>query len=666
MTIFIKIFTIEMKLFIKRYYLIIPLFLSIIYMYYGYYIMKDDLDNFLFLRTSGFVMMLLTMLSICFGVINARQEKNAKFDELVNTLPASWIRQMAKVFMWTVCSFIYCLVLTILCTVWVSNWTNEFVKCALQVTPYILVNYGISMVSTWLIAYSVEKKLQPKLGWPILLLIWYLISPIKNGLSRISLMLNQFIEEPHGNARLLHYGLEMNIGLLSRKLWFLMFGMSVYILANLFSLGIRNLKNVKAKIAGATAILLFIGAIPLAAFSSRPHSQGIIWQLNNDLWRNEILEQAKEKPESEYCNGEIKSLQLELERSKGDLLEYYAKIDVHNVKEQSMVLTLYRSLGVRDVKVNGIEYNEFVREGDWIILQIPTLGRVEIEINVSGRLPYLLGEVTDRTLLLMPDFPWYPVLGKHKVILPLFAYDVVPNNLSKGEPYDIVIQSHRGSIITNLSCDMGTEFYGRAAGPTVIQGDYKSGNIEGIHFVAPPSVYRFYKENIGMIPELLMEYRRGFEDALAIKADHDFCDKYNKMFLVNLHESIRINHNEIYLDYDSWLYSDSVDGIRRKCELLRPNLAFECFWRTGEYAESSVAPYLFQWMVEIAETGDKRDLEEYFMQWWGDDKEKQIVWEEDFNDVQEIERLVKAKSKDEISKIAYEILRKWVTINNSK
>lgn len=54
------------------------------------------------------------------------------------------------------------------------------------------------------------------------------------------------------------------------------------------------------------------------------------------------------------------------------------------------------------------------------------------------------------------------------------------------------------------------------------------------------------------------------------------------------------------------------------------------------------------------------------MQWWGDDKEKQIVWEEDFNDVQEIERLVKAKSKDEISKIAYEILRKWVTINNSK
>ena len=64
------------------------------------------------------------------------------------------------------------------------------------------------------------------------------------------------------------------------------------------------------------------------------------------------------------------------------------------------------------------------------------------------------------------------------MILPLFAYDVVPNNLSKGEPYDIVIQSHRGSIITNLSCDM-VRIYGRAAGPTVIQGIIKAVILKG-------------------------------------------------------------------------------------------------------------------------------------------------------------------------------------------
>jgi len=87
-------------------------------------------------------------------------------------------------------------------------------------------------------------------------------------------MLNQFVEEPHGNPHLLHYGLEMNIGLLSRKLWFLMFGMSVYIFANLFRLERRNLRNTKAKIAGTAAILLFIGAIPLAAFSTKYHLRG--------------------------------------------------------------------------------------------------------------------------------------------------------------------------------------------------------------------------------------------------------------------------------------------------------------------------------------------------------------------------------------------------------
>jgi len=40
--------------------------------------------------------------------------------------------------------------------------------------------------------------------------------------------------------------------------------------------------------------------------------------------------------------------------------------------------------------------------------------------------------------------------------------------------------------------------------------------------------------------------------------------------------------------------------------------------------------------------------------------------ENDLNDIYEIERLVKAESKDEVSKIAYEILRKWITVNKSK
>ncbi|RXE58505.1 ABC-2 family transporter permease [Acetivibrio mesophilus] len=666
MMVFKKIFTLEMKLFMKKYYLIIPMFLSFLYMFYGYYIMKDALDNFSFLRTSGFVMMFLTILSICFGVINARQDKDAKFEEVLNTLPAAWTRLMAKVFTWAVCSFAYCLILAIFCTVWVDNGLKELGKYGLQVVPYIFVNFYMPMISTWLIAYSVEKTFNPKIGWPVLLLIWYIISPIKNRTSGISFMLNQFVEDPYGDSRLLHYGLELNIGLLSRKLWFLMFGMSIYVLVNLISLGTRNLKNAKAKIAGAAAILLFISAVPLAVFSSKPHSLGQMWEISHSVWNDEILEQAKERLESEYCNGEIKLLHLELGDSKGDLLEYYAKINIDNVRKEPVIFTLYRSLAVKNVKVNGSEYNEFIRDGDWIVIQEPLKGELEIEINVSGKLPYLLGEITDHTLLLMPDFPWYPVLGKHKVMLPVLTHGYLPNNLSNGEPYDIVLKSHRGDVITNLSYDMDTEFSGQVTGPLVIQGDYKSGNIGGIHFVAPPSIYHFYKEYIGIIPDLFMEYRKEFENSLGIETDYNFCDKYNKVFLVNLNESIRINHDEVYLDYSSWVHLASEDSIRRSCEFLRPMLAFECFWRTGEFVESSVAPCLFQTLIEIAETGEKKDLEEYYSQWWDEDREKQIVWENDLSDVYEIERLIKAESKEEISKIAYEILRKWVTVNKSK
>lgn len=74
MEVFKRMFTLEIKLFVKRYYLIIPLLLTF-YMFYGYYIMQDGLDRFSFIRTSGFVMMVLTMLAMCYGVINARQEK---------------------------------------------------------------------------------------------------------------------------------------------------------------------------------------------------------------------------------------------------------------------------------------------------------------------------------------------------------------------------------------------------------------------------------------------------------------------------------------------------------------------------------------------------------------------------------------------------------------
>jgi len=100
--------------------------------------MKETLDNYSFIRTSGFVMMFLTILSMCFGVINARQDKDAKFEEVLNTLPAAWTRRMAKVFTWVVCSFVYCLILAIFCTVWVDNGLNELGKYTLQVAGFKL------------------------------------------------------------------------------------------------------------------------------------------------------------------------------------------------------------------------------------------------------------------------------------------------------------------------------------------------------------------------------------------------------------------------------------------------------------------------------------------------------------------------------------------------
>ena len=61
------------------------------------------------------------------------------------------------------------------------------------------------------------------------------------------------------------------------------------------------------------------------------------------------------------------------------------------------------------------------------------------------------------------------------------------------------------------------------------------------------------------------------------------------------------------MNYSSWLSAspDIADDIRIICEILRPIVLMECFWRTGLYMESSIAPALFHTMIEIAETGEK-------------------------------------------------------------
>jgi len=45
-----------------------------------------------------------------------------------------------------------------------------------------------------------------------------------------------------------------------------------------------------------------------------------------------------------------------------------------------------------------------------------------------------------------------------------------------------------------------------------------------------------------------MKYRKEFEDSVGIEADYNLCDKYNKVFLVNLNGSmngsILVNQNE--------------------------------------------------------------------------------------------------------------------------
>jgi len=58
-------------------------------------------------------------------------------------------------------------------------------------------------------------------------------------------------------------------------------------------------------------------------------------------------------------------------------------------------------------------------------------------------------------------------------------------------------------------------------------------------------------------------------------------------------ESILVNQNELYLDYSSWLYPASEDGIRRSCEFLRPMFIFRVFLEDGQiYGKQCCAMFI--------------------------------------------------------------------------
>ncbi|PQQ66900.1 hypothetical protein [Acetivibrio saccincola] len=670
MSVFIKLLILETKLLIRRYYLIIPFILTFIYLFYGYSNLQDSLDNYLFIRSSGYMFLGVTILSMCIGVINARQERVVKFEELMNTLPSFWIRLITKFFSWSLFSLVYCLILAVLCTIWSVKDVSQLDKYVWQILAYILVNYWLPMMSMWVIAYSIEKAIRPIIGWPLLLIVWYTIQPFNEGsIYNASIMFNQFIEQPYGSPNLLHYGLEMNMGLLARKLWFLMASLSLYIFANLAIIN-WQLKNSKSKIALTTAVLMVIGALPLAVISSVPHSPAVKWEFDSTLWDKQLIEQAKEEHQPFHINGEIKSLHIDI-GGKNDRLEYNAKIQLDNLSKDAIIFTLYRSLEIESIKINGSEKENYIRENDWIILEEHSGGNIEIEMSVSGKLPITLGEVTHRTMLLTPDFPWYPILGKHKVLNPMLTYDYFSNNLVGQTTYDIGIKSRRGDIITNLSYDEGVEFYGKAKGPAIIQGDYKSENIEGIHFVAPTILYYFYKEAITIVPDLIVDYKKEFLEKLNLEIDDEVFNKHNRIFLVNYsfqhRHPFRSIGEEMYTNYLRWQYPSSYDNTfeatKGICENIRVQMLFESFLRNGKITENSVSPYLFETLVYIAESGEKRDIGEYFESWWGEDNErKAIIWENDIDEIKEIEKLIKAQSKEETSDIAYEILKRWITI----
>lgn len=666
---FRKYLLIEFKLLITKYYLTIPSAALIFYLFYGYTVLgRTRLQGFNFLRTAGFLAMGLTILSVIIGVINERQEKQVHFDEVMDTLPALLSRHLAKFAAWLLYVSILCSLFCTFVLIWVVKDGTGLERYGLSMIGYIFMNFGIPMLTFWLLGYTVSRLLNPRIGWPLLLVLWYLSIPFNKGFISLFIqqIMNQFDEEPHGNRALVHYGLELNWGLLSRKLWILLVALGLFLLIYLFHRSQRLFKSSKSIITASIIIVMFICSIPLCITASKPHSQGVIW--NNYLfnmdnvtrYQKQSLENADEGKSPEPS---VQRLDIVLMPQNKDILSYKAKMMLKDTPYREASFTLYRTLSVINVQINKKTFTDYKQERDWITFSNLPAGEIELEFEVTGNFPIGLGEVTDHTLMLTPDSPWYPIPGKWKVLSPLANGGAVANKLQPEMPFDIHIVSERGNIITNLGYYKAREFSGKARGPAIIQGDYESAKIDGIHFVAPTQYFNYYNKYAPEFSDSLNRQKKELADLLNCTLDKDLNEQYDQYFMVLLPELLQISPSNFkslgkevyvcYMEFEEVHRENQTEYYESLIKLQKPKLLFECYWRNKSTLKSVARVDLLDDLFRTSQTGDSEILKAVYDGLMETNDNKVTI------ELAAVKKVIEAKSKSEKMKTALEVIAEW-------
>lgn len=513
MKIFYAILKIELILYIRSLWIWLITLLLSIYLYIGYKGFLDaDLEVGQLLQSSGYIVMSAILFGLIFGLYSARRENKIHFSEILNSMPGINIRHIAKLMAWLLISIFITLIsiIEILLLIWLTD--SQYIYFWDIVVQYIVVYWGITLLSSGIIGYALETFF-PLKWWNliIVLFLWLLFTPynyIFDMIFPISILsiLNQgerLIDGTYNGF----FGLNISNSVIMKHL--LLFVFSALLISFVLLIKNQRIRTTKEKyIPGLFVIIFSLILIPVYYLSVSPldfnrfTSDFTRYYLNKDIEyysQGEIIDQ-EEHNNYQFYEFNVSEYNIDLHHKKNEII-YTADliIDLSDTQGEWLVFTLFHDLDVVAVEQNNNNL-EWKRDNDVIMIKWPnTLNRGTLRIKVNGNTG-AFNPITENSFFLSSSFPWYPIPGKHKVAeMSDLYYEPQYKNLQIENPSKFYITIHeKNKVYSNLQEIDTNVFYGDAKGATLLSGNLISKKVGTKTIVAPP-------DRIENIEEILPE-----------------------------------------------------------------------------------------------------------------------------------------------------------------
>ncbi|MBE3594000.1 MAG: hypothetical protein IMX04_02995 [Candidatus Carbobacillus altaicus] len=623
MNVFAALFRMEWRLFRRDLFLwLAQIFLLLYYTGAGWYYYRYPDGTFdaggMFKLMSYWLSMGVVMIGLLAGVLSARREHVAHFDEIMSSLPGDALRPFAKLLAWATVVLIFFLSASVatLGLQWLEN--SPLLRYWSDTVSYLAVFWVLPQLSAGILGYVLGMLVTSNWIYPLILLVWLTLTPYNGWLEwfrlphALTLWLNQ--GEIVYPVYISYEGLAVNAVDFWRHIFLLLLSLSLLAV----SLLIRRLRDRtwKERIGLITyAMLFFVGMLALVVkVNPYPEGENVALLGGVDMRYYETMQQRSPLGSSyaRLPSFSVQQVVLDVEH-QGYRMTYTAELGIQTRGDVDWLeFTLYHGYTVQEAKI-GEQSLPWEQEGDLLRIKWPGEKKEgSIVLRVEGS-PGSGGVLKPQAIYLPSGFPWYPVPGKWRVAesiytQPAFGYQI-PSlflNLELEEPtYFNISVSSPLKIYSNLSETGANAFRGTASGPTLLAGKLVEARVNGFRIVAPP-------DQINRVPAVLAPLQESIKRAGGRLGTSTYPIPSN-IFVTPLYSAqgglnfpFRVYHDELHLDEGIFriYYGREGDYLAQSRDIL------PAFYWYNRYRESDgYAPFFLAAVYE--QIYDKTSLSSY-------------------------------------------------------